>query len=61
MITTDPQTSWIFKSFSDATATATATATTAVTATVSSVLPIKYGSLNHFLETPWETLEDHWH
>ncbi len=25
------------------------------------VLPMKHGSLNHFQETPRETLEDHWH
>ena len=25
------------------------------------VLPIKHESLNHFPETPRETLDDHWH
>ena len=49
--------SWIFKSFSDATATTDATAdTTAIVSAANKILIIKL-----FPETPTETLEDHSH
>ncbi len=47
--------SWIFESFSDATATATATTETTITTSAS----IKTWIFNLFPETPRETLEDH--
>ncbi len=47
--------SWIFKSFSNATATVTAMPLQMPLP----VLPTKHGSSNHFPETPRKTLDDH--